>query len=161
MCENLSKKSWQKAKAENGRSEAEEPILVMEQHRTTRRTSRIQNAFGMLAVVLLIVTNFSHIHVRYCLDGEEAAVSIHLETENSHHGESLDEQEFADIESELSLDTLLSKMFDGSVLYVASNFYQTFSPARRHTVVLPQSDSVPSESPPFYLPPLRAPPAIA
>ena len=46
----------------------------------------------MLAVVLLIVTNFSHIHVRYCLDGEEAAVSIHLETENSHHGESLDEQ---------------------------------------------------------------------
>ena len=115
----------------------------------------------MLAVVLLIVTNFSHIHVRYCLDGEEAAVSIHLETENSHHGESLDEQEFADIESELSLDTLLSKMFDGSVFYVASNFYQTFSPTIRHTVVLPQSDSVPSEPPPFCLPPLRAPPAIA
>ena len=139
----------------------EKQEITMSRHMTSRRSSYTQNAFGMLAVVLLIVTNFSHIHVRYCLDGEEAAVSIHLETENSHHGESLDEQEFADIESELSLDTLLSKMFDGSVLYVASNFYQTFSPTRTHTVVLPQSDSVPSESPSFYLPPPRAPPAVA
>lgn len=133
----------------------------MLRHITSRHTSCIQNAFCMLAVVLLIVTNFSHIHVRYCLDGEEAAVSIHIETESSHHSDALDEQEFADIESELSLDTLLSKVFDGYALYVASNFYQTPSPARRHTIVLPQEDSVPSAPPPFYLPPLRAPPAVA
>lgn len=139
----------------------EKQEITMFRHISSRRSSYTQSAFGMLAVVLLIVTNFSHIHVRYCLDGEEAAVSIHLETENSHHGESLDEQEFADTESELSLDTLLSKIFDGSVLYVASNVYQTFSPTRRYSVELPESDSVPSESPPFYLPPLRAPPAVA
>lgn len=115
----------------------------------------------MLAVVLLIVTNFSHIHVRYCLDGEETAVSFHFETEDSHHGEELDGQESADIESELSLDTLLSKMFDGSALHVASNFYQLLSVTRTHTLIAASNDSAPTESFPFYLPPLRAPPAVA
>jgi len=127
----------------------------------SQRGSILQNAFGMLAVLLLIVTNVSHMHVRYCLDGQESAVSIHFETEHSHSGEDLDEQETSDIESELSLETLLSKMFDGSVLYVASNFYQIHAPIIEQPVVLPQGDSILSGSPSFYLPPLRAPPAIA
>ena len=118
-------------------------------------------ALALLAVSLLAVSNFSHIHVRYCLDGNEPSVSIHFETAEIHAEENLEHSEDADVdvESELSLDTLLSKLIDSFGDQAPANLYSLHIPYEIQLEAIPQTSSNPPITETFFLPPLRAPPA--
>ena len=89
-----------------------------------RRFKTAQSIPAFLAVLLLLVASSSHIHLRYCLDGDEFPVSIHFETDDSHPSDvdiasGNTESDQTDIESELSLDTLLDKNSKTSIDAVA------------------------------------------
>ena len=69
-----------------------------------RRLNTTQCLPAFLAVLLLVLVSSSHIHLRYCLDGAEAPISIHFESEETHTPEvatidGLGEEELADVES--------------------------------------------------------------
>lgn len=114
----------------------------------------------MLAVLLFVTTNFSHIHIRYCLDGEESPVTIHFESENTHPIDSLGEDNVSDIENELYLKTLITKSFDDSVLH--NPIHQSLSLIRKTTQKYSHShESIIPETPASFLPPQRAPPLKA
>lgn len=132
-----------------------------------RRLSTAQSIPAFLAVLLLLVANSSHIHLRYCLDGDEAPVSIHFETDDSHPSDedfasSIAESDQADFESELSLDTRFEKSSNTSIDTVAiSNVYSPAATAKSLTLFIPQaSESLPNK-PATLLPPSRASPVIA
>jgi len=127
----------------------------------TRQSSQIQSAVGILAVLLLLIGNISHMHVRYCFDGQEAAVSIHFENGSSHADDIRDETETLDVETELKLDTLLSKLFDGGNVAVAGSFSSRFSAITKQQGSLPAGPVFVPKNPASLLPPLRAPPATA
>lgn len=126
-----------------------------------------RNFPAILAVVMLLLANSSHIHLRYCLDGDEVPVSIHFESRDSHPSElaavdSLDELEQVDIESELSLDTLLGKFSETVADSVAIfTFYlPPISKDLQRTYEFIGREMLP-DSPTSLFPPSRAPPAIA
>ncbi len=132
-----------------------------------RHKNTAQTIPAFLAVLLLLLANTSHIHLRYCLDGDEAPVSIHFETEDSHPeslplADSPDESSLADVESELSLDTLLAKIFKASAESVAIPVYHLppISAASQRAYLLLEHEALP-DKPETFLPPTRAPPAIA
>ena len=132
-----------------------------------RRASTAQYLPAFLAALLFVIAGSSHIHLRYCLDGDEAPVSIHIETEYSHPGDlatngDLADADQADIESELSLDTLLSK-FSKPLLDSAeiSNFeILAISRKSQNSFQLIGREILPDRLE-TRLPPSRAPPAIA
>lgn len=132
-----------------------------------RRKNTAQTIPAFLAVFLLLLANTSHIHLRYCLDGGEAPVSIHFETEDSHPkslvlADELAESDQADVESELSLETLLAKIFKVSAGFVPVPVYYLppiFGPS--HKAFLPLEHEALPDKPQTILPPNRAPPAIA
>ena len=73
-----------------------------------KQINTVQSMPAFLAVLLLLIASSSHIHLRYCLDGDEAPVSIHFETNDSHPSEidlisGIAEADQSDIESELSV----------------------------------------------------------
>lgn len=114
----------------------------------------------MLAVLLFVTTNFSHIHIRYCFDGQESPVSIHIESEKSHSFDSFGEENVSDIENELYLNTLITKSFNDSVLH--SPIHQSLSLIRKTTQKYSHShESIIPETPASFLPPQRAPPLKA
>lgn len=132
-----------------------------------KRFKTAQTLPAFLAALLLVLASSSHIHLRYCLDGDEAPISIHFETEDSHAtsvdiANNIDESDKADIESELSLDTLLSKLSKSEIdsvaipsIYVAEIQSESLiSFALFGHQILPISRTT-------LLPPSRAPPAIA
>lgn len=127
----------------------------------TRQSSQIQNAVGILAVLLLLIGNVSHMHVRYCLDGQDAAVSIHFENGSSHADEISDETESLDVETELKLDTLLAKVFDGTSVAIANSFTTHLFTNPKQPIPLPAGPILVPKNPASLLPPLRAPPATA
>lgn len=133
----------------------------MSRNTIKRQNSHIQSALGILAVLLLLISNVSHMHVRYCLDGQEATVSIHFENESSHADEIHDETETLDVETELKLDTLLSKVFDGTSVAVVNSFTTHFFTNPKQPRPLSAGPIFVPTNPAFLLPPLRAPPAIA
>lgn len=132
-----------------------------------RRLSTAQSLPAFLAVLLLLVASSSHIHLRYCLDGDEVPVSIHFETDDSHPGDveiasGNAESDQADIESELSLDTLLDKSSKTSIDAVAiSNFYSHAAAVKSQTFFLSLASETLPNKPTTLLPPSRAPPVIA
>ena len=122
---------------------------------------------AFFAVFLLVFANASHIHLRYCLDGGEAPVSIHFETEDSHKSyvatsDNLAEEDLADIESELSLDSLLAKISKAPTDFFAISNYAlpAFTQQTRISTQLVEREVLP-DSPETLLPPSRAPPVIA
>lgn len=132
-----------------------------------RHKNTAQALPAFLAVLLLLLANTSHIHLRYCLDGDEAPVSIHIETDDSHPAslllaDSPDESNLADVESELSLDTLLVKIFKASAESVALPVYYVppITAASQRAWLLLEHEALP-DKPESFLPPTRAPPAIA
>lgn len=132
-----------------------------------RRYNTAEAIPAFLAVLLLLLANTSHIHLRYCLDGDEAPVSIHFETNDSHPEDlllvdNLDESNLADVESELALDTLLAKIFKVSAESVAVPVYYlpSITSVSKRTYVFFGHDFLP-DKPETLLPPTRAPPAIA
>lgn len=132
-----------------------------------RRNNTAQAIPAFLAVLLLLLANTSHIHLRYCLDGDEAPVSIHFETDDSHPeglllADNLDKSDLADVESELSLDTLLAKIFKASAESVAVPVFYLppITKASQRTYLFFGHDLLP-DNPETLLPPTRAPPAIA
>ena len=79
------------------------------------RTSTAQSIPAFLAVLLLVIANSSHIHLRYCFDGAEAPISILFGGEETHvsgvaPAENFGTEDQADFESELSLESLLAKL---------------------------------------------------
>ncbi len=116
-------------------------------------------ALALLAVSLLAVSNFAHIHVRYCMDGNEPSVSIHIETAEIHAEEHIEQPDNVDVETELSLDTLLSKLFDSIGDHAPTNLYSLHIPSGFQLEASPQASSDPPITETFFLPPLRAPPA--
>lgn len=133
----------------------------MSEVKITRQNSQIQSAIGILAVLLLLIGNISHMHVRYCMDGQEAAVSIHFENGSSHADEIHDETDTFDVETELTLDTLLSKLFDNVNVAIAGSLSFRFSTITNKQRSLPAGLVLVPPNPAFLLPPLRAPPATA
>ncbi|MDP4744690.1 MAG: hypothetical protein NWS22_07635 [Porticoccaceae bacterium] len=132
-----------------------------------RRLNTTQCLPAFLAVLLLVLVSSSHIHLRYCLDGAEAPISIHFESEETHAFEiatidNLGEEDLVDIESELSLDSLLAKfsktptdslaIFAFDLPAISTESKTSFQLVRRK--ILP-------DQPETLLPPTRAPPAIA
>lgn len=115
----------------------------------TSRKPMLRSAFALLAVVLLVVTNFTHIHVRYCMDGKEPPVSIHFETAELHAGEHTDD---IDVENELSLDTLLSKVFDDSVDHALANSLLLFTSSKILVSTLPRAPASLLNDGTYYLP---------
>jgi hypothetical protein len=135
----------------------------------TKRTKTMQVVPAFLAAVLLVLANSSHIHLRYCLDGDEAPISIHFETENSHQTVSneiavdeLKSVDQADIESELSLDSLLAKISKTPTDFQIISAYELpdFNWESQVFVQLHEREILP-DSPDSLQPPSRAPPAIA
>lgn len=131
-----------------------------------RRFSTVQSIPAFLAVLLLLVASSSHIHLRYCLDGDEFPVSIHFETDDSHPSD-VDiasgnaESDQADIESELSLDALLDKSSKTSVdaLIFSSINSLTIKTESLATSLPRLIESLP-DRPAALFPPARAPPEI-
>lgn len=117
-------------------------------------------ALALLAVSLLAVSNFAHIHVRYCMDGNEPSVSIHIETAEIHAEEHSAQPGNVDVETELSLDTLLSKLIDSFEDQVPANLYSLHIPSGIQLEAIPHSSADPLITETFFLPPLRAPPAL-
>lgn len=121
-----------------------------------------QHAIAMFAVVLLLFANISHLHVRYCLDGDGPLVSIHTEAPSTHSDHSEHGDDSSDVEEELSLDTVIAKVLDDSQ-YIAA-LHSTFFA----TIVIPNVEfgytsfaTLHTQTTPYRNPPLRAPPAIA
>lgn len=129
--------------------------------------NKLQSLPAFLAVLLLALANSSHIHLRYCLDGAEAPISIHFESEETHTPEvativGLGEEELADVESELSLDSLLAKVSKtptDSLAIFAFNL-PAISKASQTPFQLVRREILP-DKPETLHPPVRAPPAIA
>jgi len=128
-----------------------------------RKFNTAQSIPAFLAVLLLLVASSSHIHLRYCLDGDEAPVSIHFESNDSHPSDvDIADSDQADIESELSLDILLEKSSKTSIDSVAfSNTYLSAVAAKPLTFFLPRANEALPSKPTTLLPPSRAPPVIA
>ncbi|MEZ5516922.1 MAG: hypothetical protein R3F41_05575 [Gammaproteobacteria bacterium] len=122
---------------------------------------------AFLAALLLIFASSSHIHQRFCLDGDEAPISIHFESEDSHSIDlvtidDLAEVDQADVERELSFDTLLSKIFKTATVAIAvSTFHlpETTGNSKEPFTII-RSEFLP-DGPESLLPPSRAPPALA
>ena len=122
---------------------------------------------AFLAAILLVFASSSHIHLRFCLDGDEPPVSIHFESEDLHSNEvaTIDDgagEDQADVEHELSLDTLLTKIFESAVDAVAvSTFYITDNTSKPQDSFLLIGREILPDRPESLLPPPRAPPALA
>ena len=126
-----------------------------------KRFSTAQSIPAFLAVLLLLFASSSHIHLRYCLAGDEAPVSSHFETADSHPSDHT-EVDRADIESELSLDILIDKSFKLSIDAIAlPNTYSLATVAKSQTLFVPRIREDIPDKPTTLLPPSRAPPAIA
>lgn len=132
-----------------------------------RQTTSTHSLPAFLAVFLLVFANASHIHLRYCLDGDEAPVSIHFETEDSHPSQvaasdNLAEEDWADIEKELSLDSLLAKISKVATDFVAISDFGIPAIAweTQFSTRLVEREILPN-SPEALLPPSRAPPVTA
>ena len=132
-----------------------------------RQINKLQSLSAFLAVLLLVFANSSHIHLRYCLDGAEAPISIHFESEETHTPEvatidGLGEEELADVESELSLDSLLAKFSKTPTdsLAIFTFNLPAISEASQTPFQLVGREVLP-DKPETLLPPARAPPAIA
>lgn len=138
----------------------------------TKQYFQARNFPAFLAVLMLLLANSSHIHLRYCLDGDEAPVSIHFETSESHPGaqpEGPPSEFFAlseisadsDVEKELSLDPLLAKLFNAAdsvaLLFV---FVLPLSRGAK-SAYLPDGHDAYPQKPQTLLPPSRAPPEVA
>jgi len=131
------------------------------------RLSTAQSLPAFLAVLLLVLANSSHIHLRYCLHGAEAPISIHFEGEETHVSDvatidSLGSEDLADVESELSLDSLLAKFSKTPTdsLAIFSFNFPAISEAAKTPFQLIGREILP-DKPDTLLPPSRAPPAIA
>lgn len=131
-----------------------------------RRLGTAQCLPAILAVLLLVFANSSHFHIRYCLDGAEAPISIHFESEETHasnvatidnHGD----DNLADIESELSIESLLTKLSKTptDLAILAFNLH-SISEASKTPFQIVGREILP-DKPVTLLPPARAPPAIA
>ena len=132
-----------------------------------RRLKTLQSLPAFLAVLLLVLANSSHIHLRYCLDGAEAPISIHFESGETHASEvatidNLGEEDLADVESELSLDSLLAKFSKTPTdsLAISAFSYPLISDEPKISYQLVRREILP-DKPESLLPPTRAPPAIA
>lgn len=116
---------------------------------------------------MLLLANSSHIHLSYCLDGDEAPVSVHFETRDSHPGdlatvENLVEVDQVDIESELSLDTLLGKLSKTLADSVAvSTFHIPSISEDFPSPYVPIGREILPDRPTALFPPPRTPPATA
>lgn len=128
-----------------------------------------RNFPAIFAAFMLLLANSSHIHLRYCLDGDEApiSVSVHFETHDSHPSDSvtvenLVEVDQVDIESELSLDTLLGKMSKTLADSVAVSTFDIPSISEGfQSPYVPISHEILPDRPTSLFPPPRAPPATA
>lgn len=132
-----------------------------------QRTNKMQSLPAFLAVMLLMLANSSHMHLRFCLDGAEAPISIHFESEETHSSDlagtdNSGEEDLADIESELSLDSLLAKFSKTPTdsLVILTFSLPTISEAAKTSFQLIGREILP-DKPETFLPPARAPPAIA
>ena len=132
-----------------------------------KRFKTVQTLPAFLAALLLVLASSSHIHLRYCLDGDESPVSIHFETKNSHPGDlasadNVAEVGQADIESELSLDSLLAKTSKTPIDSIAISTFDTLAISQKSqsAFLLVGRETLP-DRPEKLLPPSRAPPAIA
>jgi hypothetical protein len=94
------------------------------------------------------------------MDGNEPPVSIHIETAEIHVEEHSDQSDYVDVETELSLDTLVSKLLENFADQGPINSYSLFIPSGIQLEAFPQVSSNPLNSETFYLPPPRAPPAL-
>ncbi len=88
------------------------------------RSNTVQSIPAYLALLLLLFASSSHIHLRYCLDGEEVPVSIHFESSDTHSRDSDSAHEIAgsdqaDVENELSLDFVFGKVYKSSIEAIA------------------------------------------
>lgn len=127
-----------------------------------RRPQLQRSLPAFLAVCLLVLSSSSHIHLRYCLDGNEAPVSVHFESTDNHVQEIDSAEDTADVESELSFDTLLAKLFKNGLDSVVSSNLADFSLATHsvHAIAQPTQEILP-DAPGTLFPPSRAPPTIS
>jgi len=116
------------------------------------------------AALLLVLSSASHIHLKYCLDGAEAPVTVHFESKDSHSFYENDDGQIAgktDIESELSLDTVLAKLAKLSADSMAILPIEFSALAANTTQTIIQSElSLKPLQPHNFLPPSRAPPEL-
>ncbi|MDX1491644.1 MAG: hypothetical protein R3332_10175 [Pseudohongiellaceae bacterium] len=132
-----------------------------------KEINTVRSIPAFLAVLLLLLVSSSHIHFRYCLDGDEAPVSIHFEPYDLHSSEidlvgGLAGADKSDIESELSLDAVRDKNATVSIEAIASftsysALVVSWSPI---SYLLYPPDTLPNK-PATLLSLTRAPPALA
>ena len=129
-----------------------------------KKIGLVRSIPAFLAALLLVFASSSHIHQRFCLDGDEVPISIHFESTDSHAKDTvniddLNEEDQADVESELSFDTLLSKIFKTTTVSIAvSTFHlpETTRKSQKSFMIIGR-ESLP-DSPESLLPSSRAPP---
>ncbi len=116
------------------------------------------------AVILLVFSSASHIHLRYCLDGGEAPVSVHFESKEAHSSAADaggHNTEKADIEAELTLEALLAKvakLATDSIAVLPVEF--TFTATDYAHAQVPAEQVLAPRHPARSLPPSRAPPEV-
>ncbi len=132
-----------------------------------KRINIMQSLPAFLAVLLLMFANSSHIHLRYCLDGAESSLSIHFENKEIHSSDlttidALDGEDLADIETELSIDSLLAKFSKSPIdsLAIATFSFPSLTEITKSSFQLVERQILP-DKPDALSPPTRAPPAIA
>ncbi len=134
----------------------------MKLQNVTQSGRLLRSAVSFVAVAFLLFSSIAHIHVRYCLDGNEPVVSIHFENENTHVENAHLEQESSDVENEFSLDTVLSKLELNSISFaILNSFYYLSIPSDTGKLAKPElSPTFHTGIPATLLPPSQAPPVI-
>ncbi len=110
------------------------------------------------ALLLLVLAGVGDIHSHLCMDGQEAAVSVHFENLNGHPDHAGDKAH-DDIDSELIAQVLPGKSLDQDTpLFLAACLFVfcVRRPAQQHYVV--QNDNSFYEAPAWLHPAPRAPP---
>lgn len=122
------------------------------------RLPKTAGYFLHTALLLLVLAGVGNIHSHLCLDGQEAAVSVHFENLNGHPQHAAEEVH-VDVDNELMTQVLPGKAPDqDSPLFLTACFllFCLRLPSSPHYIVHQDSDY--HQSPPDLLPPSRAPP---
>lgn len=115
----------------------------------------------ILSVLALLFINAGDLHRHLCLDGQEPAVSYHLENFDGHPDHSEEEQVHNDVEGEVSVDATKSKNSQSTHhAFLLSNSVLVAEILQNSTFISIPADSFQKLEADLSLPPLRAPPLL-
>tara|TARA_R110000772_G_scaffold131814_5_gene240375 strand:+ start:391 stop:765 length:375 start_codon:yes stop_codon:yes gene_type:complete len=113
------------------------------------------------AIFVLLFTIIGDVHVRYCADGKEPAISFHFENIDGHSDYNIDDLEDNDFEKELDLKLVLvkSKIVNHDALVNFNDLFLYLLPQQSNFSPVIETSFNKNESLLLH-PPLRAPPQL-